>query len=310
MGMVDETVVREQGTQGSIPPPPGAETGRQSPGPAMPPAPQPAYYPPYGGWYAPPPQAYSPAPPPRRSGKPKIVGMLLIFSGVLSIIMGTFLGAMMINVVPWMTEWSNNTSGSGEIEGQVIYLNATPAVGANVTVVDLNLMASTNETGHYRILNVDNGWHDLKIEMPGYKTLLKSVYVTTMNMAGSSASGISQGVTKADFQLQPGSGEQRIGEARTPGSKTGPMDENAQSLIQSMGAVCMVLGVVLGSFAILGGYFAFRTEKLGIVALGTLCGLLSFGFAIGSVLAIIALILLLLSTDEFERAKKEREAAH
>jgi hypothetical protein len=71
----------------------------------------------------------------------------------------------------------------------------------------------------------------------------------------------------------------------------------------------MVLGVVLGAFTILGGYYAFRTEKLAVVALGTLCGILSLGFVIGSGLAFIALILLLLSTDEFERAKKERGAS-
>jgi hypothetical protein len=307
MGTVDETVVREEGTHGRIPLPPGAEIGRQ--GPESQPAPPPVYYPPYGGWYAPPPQAYGPAPPSRRSGKPKIVGVLLIFSGVLAIIMGVFFGAMMINVVPWMTDWSNNTSGTGDIDGQVIYMNSTPAAGVNVTVADLGLMATTNETGDYRILDIPNGWHDLKVEMPGYKTLVKSVYVNVMNGAGTSISGTSQGATNANFQLQPGSGEERLGEARTPGSKTGPMDPNAQNLIRSMGAVCMVLGVVLGTFAVLGGYFALRTEKLGIVALGAVCGLLSFGFGIGSVLAVIALILLLLSTDEFERAKKE-QAAH
>jgi len=299
MGTVEERPVREEGTQGKIPPPPGANGGRQ--GPPVPPAP-PGYYPPWGGWYAQPPQAWAPAPQPRRSGKPKIVGILLMFSGVLSIIMGVFMGAMMINVVPWMEEWSNNTTGYGDIEGQIIYMNSAPAAGVNVTVVDLSLMATTNETGHYRILNVENGWHDLKVESPGYKTLIKSVYVMI-----SDSMGISKNISKADFQLQPGSGEQRLGEARMPGSKTGPMDPNAQELIRSMGAVCMVVGIVLGAFALLGGYFALKTEKLGIVVLGALCGILSFGFAIGSGLAVIALILLLLSTDEFERAKKEKE---
>jgi len=299
MGTVEEQVVRGEGTQGKIPPPPGMDTGKP---PTVPPAP-PVYYPPYGGWYAPPPQAWGQAPQPKRSGKPKIVGMLLMFSGVLSIIMGLFFGAMMINVVPWMEEWSNNTSGYGDIEGQVIYMNSTPVAGVNVTVVDLGLMASTNETGHYRILNVANGWHDLKVESLGYKTPVRSVFVRVSDVMGTG-----KNVTRADFQLQPGSGEQRLGEARTPGSKTGPMDPMAQEMIRSFGAVCMVLGVVLGSFAILGGYFAFRTERLGIVALGTLCGILSFGFAIGSGLAFIALILLLLSTDEFERAKKQKEA--
>ena len=307
MGTVEERVAREEGTQGRIPPPPGTDIGRQ--GPAMAPAP-PVYYPPYGGWYAPPPQAYGPAPPARRSSKPRIVGILLIFSGVLSIIMGGFFGAMMYNIVPWMDEWSNNSSGTGEIDGVVIFMNSSPAAGVNVTVADLGLMATTDEQGDYRILDVANGWHDLKIEMPGYKTLVKSVYVNIMTTGTTSMSGTSNEPTQADFQLQPGSGEQRIGEAHTPGSKTIPMDENAQSILRSMGAGCLVAGIVMGSFAILGGYFALRTERLGMVALGALCGLLSFGFAIGSGLAVIALILLLLSTDEFDRAKKEREAGH
>jgi len=301
MGTVDGKDAREEGTQGNMPPPPGADAGRQAP--PVPPAP-PGYYPPYAGWYAPPPQAYGTATPSRRSSKPRIIGILLTLSGVLSIIMGVFMGAMLTNVVPWMTEWENNTSGMGEIDGQVIFMNNSPAAGANVTVVDLDLMASTNETGHYRILSVENGWHDIKVEMPGYKTFVKSVYVKILDAAGTSASSSGQGVTKADFQLQPGDGEKRLGDARTPGSKTGPMDENARRIIQSMGSVCAVVGLLLGSFALLGGYFAFRAERLGIVALGTLCGILSIGFAIGSGLAVIALILLLLSTDEFDKNAK------
>jgi hypothetical protein len=187
-------------------------------------------------------------------------------------------------------------------------MNNTPVAGANVTVVDLGLMASTNETGYYRVLNVENGWHDIKIEMPGYKTLVKSVYVKAMEVSGTSSGGQGDGATNADFQLQPGDGEQRLGEARTPGSKTGPMDDNTRRMVQSFGAVCGVVGVVLGLFSILGGYYAFRAERLGVVAIGTLCGILSFGFIIGSVLSVIALILLLLSTDDFER-KEKREPA-
>jgi hypothetical protein len=306
MGTVEEEIAREEGTKGRIPPPPGMDGKRE--GPPVPPAPPvppppmpPGYYQPWGGWYAPQPQ---PCCPPRRSGKPKMVGVLLMFSGVLSIIMGLFFGAMMVNVVPWMEEWSNNTSGFGDIEGQVIYMNSTPAAGVNVTLVDLNLVASTNETGHYRLLNVANGWHDLRVEAPGYKSFVKSVFVQASDMMGAGWN-----TTRADFQLQPGSGEQRLGEARTPGSKTGPMDPNAQEMMRTFGAVCMVLGLVLGAFTILGGYYAFRTEKLAVVALGTLCGILSLGFVIGSGLAFIALILLLLSTDEFERAKKEKQSA-
>ncbi|MBM4249494.1 MAG: carboxypeptidase-like regulatory domain-containing protein [Euryarchaeota archaeon] len=304
MGTVEEEVVRGEGTKDRIPPPPGTEAGK--PGPAAPPPPY--IYQQWGSWYPPPPQAGL-APPRRRSSKPKMVGILLMLSGALSVIMGLVLGAMMMNIVPWMEEWSENASGNGEIGGQVIFMNSTPAAGVNVTVVDLNLLASTDETGHYRILGIENGWHDLKVEAAGYKTLVKSVYVYAISPQTSGSSGTEEGTTRADFQLRPGSGELRLGEARTPGSKTGPMDENAQGILRSVGAICFVLGIVLGLVAIVGGYFAFRTEKLAVVALGALCGILSLGFVIGAALAFIALILLLLSTDEFDQAKKEKSAA-
>jgi len=308
MGTVEEEVMGAEGTRGRIPSPPGTDAKREGPpappappGPPPPPMP-PGYYQPWGGWYAPQPQ---PCCPPRRSGKPKIVGILLMLSGVLSIIMGVFFGAMTTNIVPWIDEWSNNASGFGEIEGQVIFTNSTPAGGVNVTIVDLGLSATTNETGRYRLLNVANGWHDLRVESPGYKTLIRSVYVNILDPTSSK-----RNITTADFQLQPGSGEQRLGESHKPGSKAPAIDENAQEILRSFGSVCLVLGIVLGILSIIGGYYAFRTEKLAVVALGALAGIISTGLGFGAVLAFIALILLLLSTDEFDRAKKERESAN
>jgi hypothetical protein len=282
---------RGQGpSQAPVPPPPGSWGYPQAP------------QPPYWAWYGQPAAQY-PAPERRRSGKPKIVGILLMFSGVLSILMGVILGAVVFNVVPWAEQMQSSAGGTGEIDGQIIYMNSTPAPDVNISIPDLGLAGATNETGQYRLLSVKAGWHDLKIERAGFKTWVKSVYVTA---TGDLNTNIRP--TKADFQLQPGDGEFRLGDAHTPGSTAIPMDATARSILNSIGTFCMTAGVVMGALAILGGYYAMRTEKLGMVALGTLCGILSFGFAIGAGLSFIALILLLLSTDEFERTRKEREA--
>ena len=292
METVNGTGASQEGTQGKIPPPPGTEAGRVAP------TAPPGYYPPYGGWYSQPP-AFIPAPEPRRSGKPRIVGILLIFSGILSIIMGSTMGLVMYNVVPWAEQMQDSMNDVGEMQGQVIYQNSTPAAGVNVTVVDLSLAAVTNETGNYRILSVKTGWHDLKVEMPAFKSLIKSVYVGPGTQADTNIKP-----TKVDFQLQPGDGEVRLGQTHTPGSKEAPWSHEVQSMLNSIGAICLVGGIIGGVLAVLGGYFALRTERLPIVALGTIAGILSIGFGLGSVLSFIALIVLLLCTEEFERAKK------
>jgi cytochrome c-type biogenesis protein CcmF len=60
-----------------------------------------------------------------------------------------------------------------------------------------------------------------------------------------------------------------------------------------------VLGFVLSSITIMGGFFAAKKTGLKIALLGGLCGLFTMGFYIGSVLAAFALILIFTSKNEF-----------
>ncbi|MCK4971630.1 MAG: hypothetical protein KAS77_13935, partial [Thermoplasmata archaeon] len=50
-------------------------------------------------------------------------------------------------------------------------------------------------------------------------------------------------------------------------------------------------------------FYAFKRRNLMIVVIGCVAGIFTFGFGIGTVLAFIALFILLLAIDEFKEDK-------
>jgi hypothetical protein len=253
-----------------------------------------------GGWY------YSPnqyCPTPRKSRKPSIAGCLLIFTGIITIIAGSMMGSFAFGVGP-MWEMMDNGANQADsellnLEGQAIFMNSTPASGVNITIVDLNIIAQTNSTGHYKILNVEQGWHDLKVEYPGYKTLIQSVKVAkSMTHMDNQGNMEWKNYVTTDFQLQPGSGDLRVGKAHEPGSINTDW-EMGKPIMQNLSALCLVGGLIGGIFMFIGGYFAIKRIKLPWVIVGCV-----FGIICGSILGIIAIILVLMSTNEFDRKDK------
>lgn len=63
--------------------------------------------------------------------------------------------------------------------------------------------------------------------------------------------------------------------------------------------VCGGIGIILSVFAIIGGFFATQRRMWGLGILGGITGLLSVGFFIGSLLALIGLILIAVSHRDF-----------
>jgi uncharacterized membrane protein len=66
-----------------------------------------------------------------------------------------------------------------------------------------------------------------------------------------------------------------------------------------------VIAIVLSLVAILGGYFAMHRKNFAIAMVGAIAGIFTIGFFIGTVLAIIALFVLLLSHKEFKKGSQE-----
>ena len=69
-----------------------------------------------------------------------------------------------------------------------------------------------------------------------------------------------------------------------------------QELLLVFGIVALALGIV----AVIGGMFGLERRHFGIVIAGGICGIVGIGFFLGTVLAVIGLILVALGRSEFE----------
>ena len=254
----------------------------------------------YGSWgwyYWPAYQGYQ-KPKPRRSSKPAIAGALLVTAGLLAIVMGGLFGTMFFTFgESGMFDSENWEDGVGGVQGYVIYQNASPVVGATITVVDSGQVAISNDTGYYRLIGAPSGWQDLKVEKEGYKTILQSVYIKNQ---GTWAEYDWGDESTADFQLQEGVGTIRIGPTHDVDDD---WERKGMKAMENMVYVCMGTTIIFGAIAVIGGYLAFHRRHFPVVMVSSIFGMLSLGFGIGSILSIVALIVLLLSHNEFDVKK-------
>ena len=286
-----------------------------TPQPSRPPQPTSPYYPYYsytGPYYYP---TYPTTMPARkgRSSKPDAVGALLVIAGVLSIIMGLFAGIIFLGVGSFVTDMGGDMmADTGDVSGHVIAQNMTPLEGATLTVVDSGQQVISNETGYFRIVSVDTGWHDIRVEKQGYRTIIQSVKVEPSNYGGytdhdshwDESYSEHEDSTVVDFQLQPGTDTYRVGSHHT-GDWPGAWNDWANGWGGFMAAVCSLLMMLFGFLTVIGGFFAFRRKHLPVVFMGAVFGIISIGFFLGIILSILALIILFLCMDEFNGHKKE-----
>ena len=69
--------------------------------------------------------------------------------------------------------------------------------------------------------------------------------------------------------------------------------------LASIVAICGGIEIVFSLIALIGGVFAIQRKMWGLGLAGGILGLLSFGFFIGSILALVGLILIAISRKEF-----------
>jgi len=290
--MADENASKQSATpaEGAAPAasPAPAAAPQWATQPQMPPQPWPGYY------------AQPPAPrPPREpivSNKPSLVGGLLVLVGVLGIIMWS-IGLAGFSIFGDMMDGTGD--GPFEINGVVEYTNGTGVAGANVTVVGTSITTVTDNEGNFVLYNVPKGDQRIEVSKAGYVTLVRKVAVTGDLVSGWSWTD-SQGAhvgPELEFKLSPGTGRAEIGSFES---------DWEFGDVQAVVAVCAVIGIVLSLLAIIGGLNAFKKTNFGMVMLGTLAGLFTIGFGIGSVLAFVALFILLIASDEFKgKARSE-----
>ena len=77
--------------------------------------------------------------------------------------------------------------------------------------------------------------------------------------------------------------------------------EQLQSMLQSILLTCGIIGCILSIFTLVGGIVAVKRKAWGLSIVGGILGLFTIGpFFLGSIMALIGLILVVISRKEFQ----------
>lgn len=90
-----------------------------------------------------------------------------------------------------------------------------------------------------------------------------------------------------------------INQADMQASGTLPEDITWEDIEAILGA-CGIIVIIFGAIAMIGGLFGIIRKHFGLAIIGGIFALLGIGFVIGSVMALIGLILVAISRDEFD----------
>ncbi len=217
-------------------------------------------------------QEYSPIHPTvkkiKRSEKTTLAAIFLILSFILGISMGAIL----------LAHHNMLYEGNGEIKGYVVDEKGNGLYDVSI-YVDGNFSMRSDEKGRFEIKNISAGEHVLTFEKNGFKKLVVKTFVLPSSISISEK-----------YTLKKGSGEEKITSLTLYAVKFLPVFSYAV--------------ITLSFLPLIGGIFCLMRKHFIIVVVSSVFGIFSFGFIVGSLLSIIALILVLLSRDEFEEEIK------
>ncbi len=163
--------------------------------------------------------------------------------------------------------------GTGEYRGKVVDEDGVAIQNARV-YLDGNFTGVTDEEGIFILKNVSAGKHLLEIEKEGYKKIEAKIFVFPTRIAITSK-----------FVLKNGSGIEK--------------ESDLQSTFIELIPVIATAIIIISFLPLIGAIFCFLKKGFVIALIASIFGIFSIGFFIGSVLSIIALIIILLSKNEF-----------
>jgi hypothetical protein len=226
-----------------------------------------------------------------RSAKPTIAGVLLLLHTIMTVIAVVFLiGAGFFISDPAGGFMFFGGEDSGDIMGTVTSFSDGAAIeNATVSVVGTDLVTHTNENGDYLIYNVPLGNQKIKVEKDGYDTHILKTFVESENF-DMDMDPNNEGQDKNEYNFVLKQGNSIIEKGSYP-----PMD-----LIRNLMLVCGVILVILSIIAFIGAYASFKRENFRLAMAGAIAGTISLG-----IFAFIALFILLLAKDEFQKPQKD-----
>ncbi len=164
----------------------------------------------------------------------------------------------------------SNTGVTGTVEFFVID-QSNETLGSVEIIID-DISGTTNESGICVFENFTLGIHNVEVSFSGYKTQIHEILV--LPFVGS----------RNEVKMEEGMGEDHIA-------------------FDILG--CSIILAIFSVFALLGSVSCLKRQNFDVAIAGSVIGIFVFGFfMIGSLLSIIALIMIVTSREEFENGKK------
>ncbi len=203
-----------------------------------------------------------------------LVTVLLVIVGVLGLATATFLAMDLSG------EGLDDILGEGkaDVTGQVREGDGKLVQGANVTYLDGDMSSVTGITGYYFLEGLKTGKVRIQMEGDGYVTVIKTVH-------------LERGHYVLDFYAEKGEGTVEV--------EGDPIAQPADAL---PGRIILVIGILSCSvFAFMGAIASHLHRWYPLVITGSLLGILTWGWFIGSIVSIISLLIVLPLRGEFGR---------
>ena len=202
-----------------------------------------------------------------RTQKPIIAAILLVCVFSLGITTAVFSEAFVIS----STDLASGIGLKGTVE--ILVTDQSNNSIKDINIVLDNYSGKTDENGLFSAKNVELGIHTLQLFGEGYKTQSREIVVTPFFN------------TESTVKMEEGDGLLDTEEFDSTG--------------------CTLILAIFSVFALLGTITCLKRHHIDVAYAGSLIGILSVGFFfIGSILSIIAFVLIMKSKEEFENGKK------
>ena len=210
----------------------------------------------------------------------QLAAVLLVVAAVMGI-----LGA----VAAWSAQ--DDVVGLGElleepradVMGVVKDDDGDPVAGATVTAVGEGMSSTTGVDGYYFLEGVPTGRVELRAEAQGYVTVVRKV-------------SLERGTYIVDVVTRVGSGLEEVPSRPAPAAGD-----------TTRGAYVVVLAMVVGAVAAVAGALGAWARSYYTLALaGAVLGLFTWGWWLGTALAVVAVVLVAPLRREFRGAARER----
>ena len=186
------------------------------------------------------------------------------------------------------TEYETNIDDTGlvDVQGVVQADDGTPLKDVEITMNGQNWTWATNEQGRFYIYDVESGIREITFNLENYQEQTQKVELEVGR------------INVVNVVLEEGECSSNCKYI----DKTFEVSNPAEvSLLLS------ILIILFSTMTLYGSIAALRKSNFGTALMGSVAGILSYGFILGSILAIVAMLMIFSDRDVFESVVNDRK---